>query len=1294
MIKIWKFDGADESSVSTNDELRMAQRTFCIQSLCASKQTHRIAVALESVLHDHSESIYSLAWHPDRLELLSSGSNQSVVRWAYSLSDSIWLPISRFGEIVGEETNCYDVTYSPCGKFVLCHSLLGGFYFWEIGQKGVFPRCFPIGGHFAEVTDLCWDRSGTILLTCGSDMTTRVFARNKNLNVFFELARPQTHGHPMNCLTSVQSDLFVSGGEEKIFRVFQATSSFAQNLDALSDNYTNSKCFSSLPITAFQTELTLTNKAVTDLNGDESDVCPRDCFLFAEPPREEQLNRFTLFPEVHKLYGHGFEVFSCASSRDGRVLATCCKASHFEHANILLWDTSNWKLMKSLKAHQLTVTRLSFSYACQGTGQKASAGHNRIIWDCSWSPDSHLFATVSRDKTLKLWDFVTEGKGVTERAEVANTATFVSTESQTAVDFAPKKSRENSYLIAVGFEDGAISLFDYNTISRALQPIVEFSRNFAHSGRINRLRFQPVIDGSHKQKSDDSSRIGARTGSAASSASAGALSEEQFRSAFEAVPNVRVDSLRDLVAEAQKQAAILENLNNDWTKRIKALQSLRALIVCDIDCYGAFVEQSLALLGTALQLSVKDLRSQVCREACITIAYYCEKFGTGFWRVAETVLPTTLNLTQNSAKVMSTSGQICNFYIIKHIQHPKVLAIIVQHVNSKAKEIRKMIITLVQLIITVWDVTILEKHFPELLHCIKLVLSDADPEARALARQTFESLQSLYPTKADALFHELEPSKQRILVGSSTASSTHSINSERDNLPNPNRGLYNTQNAFLNKRSASDLNHSVRRLNLVASKVVHRPNVVRTGKPPQASPAAFKPHHSAAPTPVARKVAPAMSNKLQKSISTTDSKSASQPGSRSSSPNRVRRTPPPPPPRPQAVHAQSAVAVRKLHNGRDHHHHEIANTPVKHPAHGQPIHKEFLRALKNVDTQTRSIRPNVIRSDDLLANARSPPTVQPHFAPRPSASPSNDFYGLSQKQEAVLQRISSEEHNTSGGFRQKSSANNSADKHNLSVADGIENGQHKWSCLSSEQLANDIEQQNVFIQEICDTIGTNAAINDKEIEDALHVLSRMIREGGITLWNEYFNTIFFAIQQIISRDLTRHYYAIRISALKTLKELCSVQPKRLVSRTEMLVMNILNAHECEDATVVRAAEDCGAAVANHLPTNTCMNLLLTVIDDKNSKYHQLSGAIKMLSSVLSKLPPEEVEKLLSTIVPRMTQCYENAQSMVRRAAIICLVSISQSIGLDVLKPHLNAATLKLVEVYRERMLKRSDGGCS
>lgn len=69
--------------------------------------------------------------------------------------------------------------------------------------------------------------------------------------------------------------------------------------------------------------------------------------------------------------------------------------------------------------------------------------------------------------------------------------------------------------------------------------------------------------------------------------------------------------------------------------------------------------------------------------------------------------------------------------------------------------------------------------------------------------------------------------------------------------------------------------------------------------------------------------------------------------------------------------------------------------------------------------------------------------------------------------------------------------------------------------------------------------------------------------------------------------------------------------------------------------MVRVAEDCGAALALNLPTDTCLKLLTTVIDDESTPYHQLSGAIKMLSRVVEKISEEEVRRLLPNIVPRM-----------------------------------------------------------
>ena len=46
-----------------------------------------------------------------------------------------------------------------------------------------------------------------------------------------------------------------------------------------------------------------------------------------EPPTEENLLQNTLWPEVHKLYGHGNEIFALAANPQGTYLASVCKVS-------------------------------------------------------------------------------------------------------------------------------------------------------------------------------------------------------------------------------------------------------------------------------------------------------------------------------------------------------------------------------------------------------------------------------------------------------------------------------------------------------------------------------------------------------------------------------------------------------------------------------------------------------------------------------------------------------------------------------------------------------------------------------------------------------------------------------------------------------------------------------------------------------------------------------------------------------------------------------------------------------
>lgn len=117
----------------------------------------------------------------------------------------------------------------------------------------------------------------------------------------------------------------------------------------------------------------------------------------------------TLWPEIEKVFGHGYEVrFSFSSSPSFRVLishllnqsislavssskryvATACKATTAEHAVVRVYHTETWQLVgQPLEGHSLTVTRIAFS------------------------PDDRYVLSVSRDRTWRLFELHDE-KGV------------------------------------------------------------------------------------------------------------------------------------------------------------------------------------------------------------------------------------------------------------------------------------------------------------------------------------------------------------------------------------------------------------------------------------------------------------------------------------------------------------------------------------------------------------------------------------------------------------------------------------------------------------------------------------------------------------------------------------------------------------------------------------------------------------------------------------------------------------------------------------------------------------------
>ncbi|KAM6080720.1 CLIP-associating protein 1 isoform 11-T11 [Theristicus caerulescens] len=243
---------------------------------------------------------------------------------------------------------------------------------------------------------------------------------------------------------------------------------------------------------------------------------------------------------------------------------------------------------------------------------------------------------------------------------------------------------------------------------------------------------------------------------------AGAVDEEDFIKAFEDVPTVQIYSSRDLEESINKIREILSDDKHDWEQRVSALKKIRSLLLAGAAEYDNFF-QHLRLLDGAFKLSAKDLRSQVVREACITLGHLSSVLGNKFDHGAEAIMPTIFNLIPNSAKVMATSGVVAVRLIIRHTHIPRLIPIITSNCTSKSVAVRRRCFEFLDLLLQEWQTHSLERHISVLAETIKKGIHDADSEARIEARKCYWGFHSHFSREAEHLYHTLESSYQKAL---------------------------------------------------------------------------------------------------------------------------------------------------------------------------------------------------------------------------------------------------------------------------------------------------------------------------------------------------------------------------------------------------------------------------------------------------------------------------------------------------------------------------------------------------
>ncbi|XP_029766449.1 CLIP-associating protein 1 isoform X7 [Terrapene carolina triunguis] len=398
--------------------------------------------------------------------------------------------------------------------------------------------------------------------------------------------------------------------------------------------------------------------------------------------------------------------------------------------------------------------------------------------------------------------------------------------------------------------------------------------------------------------------------STAAKEGAGAVDEEDFIKAFDDVPTVQIYSSRDLEESINKIREILSDDKHDWEQRVSALKRIRSLLLAGAAEHDNFF-QHLRLLDGAFKLSAKDLRSQVVREACITLGHLSSVLGNKFDHGAEAIMPTIFNLIPNSAKVMSTSGVVAVRLIIRHTHIPRLIPIITSNCTSKSVAVRRRCFEFLDLLLQEWQTHSLERHISVLAETIKKGIHDADSEARIEARKCYWGFHNHFNREAEHLFHTLESSYQKALQ-------SHLKNSDSIvSLPQSDRSSSSSQESLNRPLSAkrSPTGSTTSRASTVSTKSVSTPgslqrsrsdidvNAAASAKSKVTSSGASTPFSSAAALPpgsyasLGRIRTRRQSSGSATSVTSTPADtrgrsrakvvSQSQPGSRSSSPGKL-----------------------------------------------------------------------------------------------------------------------------------------------------------------------------------------------------------------------------------------------------------------------------------------------------------------------------------------------------------------------------------------------------------------------
>ncbi|KAK5986078.1 WD domain G-beta repeat protein [Trichostrongylus colubriformis] len=422
-VKLWRIE--EETKKTDVDELNVTKNSFKVAHADGKLS---LSISAEAVLSGHDDWVHSTSWDSTGRILLTSSSDKTVIIWKESHDEKLWSDAVRLGIVGGQAAGFFSAAFSPDARQIVASSYFGGLYAWQSQEVDVWNAAPVCSGHVGAVRDVAWHPDGRMLISVGEDKTTRVYITEKKEKKFIEVARPQVHGHSMQCIAVVSRSVIVTGAEEKIFRAFQTPKAFAK-MYAIAVNPAGT-------VLATSCKASQTEDAAISL-WDTSDWSKKS--------------------EVH---GHTLTVTQLEWCPAGTLLLSVSR-----DRKAILYREQNGDLN-------------GFSYEKVWSSTKQ---HSRIIWSCCWFEDSQHFVTASRDMQVIVWKCNDENTTPVSSFKCPQAVTSVAVCCGTEL---------RDVVIATGLQDGSVLLL--SLLENQLRPISHsFVPSLTVDSPIIRIRVNP-----------------------------------------------------------------------------------------------------------------------------------------------------------------------------------------------------------------------------------------------------------------------------------------------------------------------------------------------------------------------------------------------------------------------------------------------------------------------------------------------------------------------------------------------------------------------------------------------------------------------------------------------------------------------------------------------------------------------------------------------------------------------------------------------------------------------------------